>query len=254
MQHNKPTHLSFLTQLLDLFLIELTNWRWSWRLIVITGTLAPLISLIALGFFAHDSGPAALSYVLSGNVVMTLMFNTMNNVTSRIAFIRFRGTLDYFGTLPVRKPVLIMAIVAAFLLLSLPSLLITTSLGIWILGIPWHLNLLILIVIPLCTLPLAGIGALVGSYTRSPEEANSLTLVIILLLLGIGPVVVAPNRLPSILIILGRLSPATYASSALRQVLLGPVTGELLIDLAMLTGLSVLVFWIVERKMKWRRD
>lgn len=254
MQHNKHTHLSFLTQLLDVFLIELTNWRWSWRLIVITGTLAPLISLIALGFFAHDSGPVALSYVLSGNVVMTLMFNTMNNVTNHITFIRFRGTLDYFGTLPVRKPVLILAIVAAFLLLSLPSLVITISLGVWILGIPWHPSLLILLVIPLCTLPLAGIGALVGSYARSPEEANSLTLVLILLLLGIGPVVVAPNRLPSILIILGRLSPATYASSALRQVLLGPITGELLVDLAMLTGLSVLVFWIVERKMKWRRD
>ncbi len=109
MQQNKTTQLSLLTQLLDVFLIELTNWRWSWRLIIITGTLAPLISLTALGFFAHDAGPVTLSYVLSGNVVMTLMFNTMNNVTNRIAFIRFRGTLDYLGTLPVRKLVLIIA-------------------------------------------------------------------------------------------------------------------------------------------------
>ncbi len=54
--------------------------------------------------------------------------------------------------------------------------------------------------------------------------------------------------------ILGRFSPATYASSALHQVLLGPVNSELLVDLTVLAGLSIVIFWIVERTMQWRRD
>lgn len=241
-------------QLLDTFLIELTNWRWSWRSMLITGTLTPLLSLTALGFFARDSGPTALTYVLAGNIVMALMFNLMDNVTSHITYMRFRGSLDYFATLPIGKPILIFALVAAFLLLSLPSLLITILLGAWILGISLHPNLLVLLIIPLCALPLSGIGALIGSYARSPEEAGSLTLLLTILLLCTGPVVVPPARLPGFMVILGRFSPATYASSALRQVLLGPVSGELLVDLAVLAGLSVLIFWLVERKMQWRRD
>jgi ABC-2 type transport system permease protein len=91
-------------------------------------------------------------------------------------------------------------------------------------------------------LPLSGIGALIGSYARSPEEAGSLTLLLTIVLLCIGPVVVPPARLPGFMLILGRFSPATYASSALRQALLGPVTGELLVDLAVLAGLCVLIF------------
>jgi len=42
-------------QLVDLFLIELTNWRWSWRTLIITGTVTPLFSIVALGIFARDS-------------------------------------------------------------------------------------------------------------------------------------------------------------------------------------------------------
>jgi ABC-2 type transport system permease protein len=35
-----------------------------------------------------------------------------------------------------------------------------------------------------------------------------------LVMLGLGPVLIPPDRLPGIMLILGRLSPATYAASA----------------------------------------
>lgn len=52
---------------------------------------------------------------------------------------------------------------------------------------------------------------------------------------------------------LGRLSPATYAASALRQALLGPLTGQIVVDLVVLAGVTVVVFWLVGRKMDWRQ-
>jgi ABC-2 type transport system permease protein len=70
---------------------------------------------------------------------------------------------------------------------------------------------------------------------------------------GLGPVVVPPDRLPRTLRVLGRLSPATYAASALRQVLLGPVTIQILIDLAVLTAMAVLLFGVVIKTMDWRQ-
>jgi hypothetical protein len=47
------THAPALAQLVDLFLIEVTNWRWCWRSMLITGTLAPVFSILAMeGFCA----------------------------------------------------------------------------------------------------------------------------------------------------------------------------------------------------------
>ena len=40
---------SALVQWWDLFQMELTNWRWSWRISLLQGTIAPLFSLLALG-------------------------------------------------------------------------------------------------------------------------------------------------------------------------------------------------------------
>jgi len=245
--------LSPLGQLLDLFLIELTNWRWSWRSMLITATIAPLGGILGLGLFARDLGPPALAYVLSGNAVLSLLFGTLGSVESHVSFMRFAGALDYFGTLPIRRSLLILAVVLAFLLLSLPSLLVTIALGALVLGLPLALHPAIVLVVPLCALPLAGLGALIGFSVRTPEEGNSMNLLVTFGLTGLGPVIVPPDRLPAVLVLLGRLSPATYAASALRQVLLGPVTGQLLVDSAVLAGFAMVMFWVAGKKMSWRR-
>ena len=68
------------------------------------------------------------------------------------------------------------------------------------------------------------------------------------------PMVIPPDRLPDIMLFLGQFSPATYAASALRQALLGPVSGQIAVDLAVLAGVSVVIFWLVGRKMDWRQS
>lgn len=243
-----------LTQLWDLLLMELTNWRWSWRMLVITSMLTPLLGIIGLGVFARAAGSHdALAAILTGNVVLALMFGTMDKVQSRFLFMRVMGTLDYYATLPIQQYSLILASVLSFLLLSLPSIVITIAVGSLMLGLPLNLNPLALLVIPLCAVPLSGIGALIAAYARTPEEGGAFSLLITFVMLGLGPVVIPASRLPGIVLILGRFSPATYAASARRQTLLGPLTPEMLLDLAVLVGVSLLSFWLVGRKLSWRK-
>jgi ABC-2 type transport system permease protein len=238
-------------QLFDIFLIELTNWRWSWRSMLFIGTIAPIFNIVALGIFARDSGRDVLAFVQAGNMVLSLMFSNMNNIQSHMLFMRFQGVLEYFGTLPIRKPLLVLSLVIAFLLISLPSLIVTIIFGSLILALPLHISPLILIVVPLCTVSLSGIGALIGSRARTNEEAGTISWLLTFLLMGLGPVLIPPQRLPAILLVLGHLNPATYAASAFRQVLIGPVTGELALDLGALTLFTLVLFWFVERKMDW---
>lgn len=239
-------------QFADLVLIELSNWRWSWRSLLLTSTLTPLLSVTALGLFARDAGPATLAYVLTGNVVMSLLFGMLNNVQNHIAFLRFTTGLDYFATLPIRRITLVLAMVAAFLLLALPSTLVTVVAGALILHLALTPHPALLLIIPLCAVALAGLGAIIGATARTPEGGGATALLVTFLLTGLGPVVIPPDRLPAFMLVLGRFSPATYAASALRQALLGPVTGQLWVDLAVLAAVGAVTLWVVERQLQWR--
>jgi ABC-2 type transport system permease protein len=241
-------------EFVDLFLMEMTNWRWSWRLLVFGGAVAPLALMAGLGVFARDSGEAALRYVLTGNVVLTILLGNMDTLQSRFVFMRLTGALDYYGTLPIRRTSLIGAIVASFLLLSLPAIAVTVIFGSWMLGVPLDASPLLLIVLPLAAIPVAAIGALIGLVSPTPETGNLLRFVTAVTLIAIGPVLFPPERLPEIMQWLGRLSPATYAASALRQTLLGPVSSRLVLDLSVLLGFGAIGLWFVVRRLDWRRD
>ena len=252
MPPNRTEH-AFLTQLWDVLLMELTNWRWSWRTLVLTSTITPLLSIVGLSVFSRGGNQETLAAILTGNVVLALMFGTMEKVQSRFLFMRVVGTLDYYATLPIQQSTLILASVLSFLLLSLPSVVVTIGVGSLLLGLPLRLNPLMLVVIPLCAIPLSAVGALIAAYARTPEEGSAISLLAIFVQMGLGPVVVPASRLPGALLIAGHFSPATYAASALRQTLLGPVTAELLLDLAVLIGVSILIFWLVGRRLSWRQ-
>lgn len=247
----KSKQQPLLVQLGDMLLIELSNWRWSWRTMVLTGIIAPMLGIVALGTLAHDR--ESLVYILTGNIVLSLLFGNLEKVQTHFVFMRSVGTLDYFATLPVRRVILIVAVMLSFVLLSLPSVIATLLFGTLFLGVPLSLNPAIIIVLPLCAMPLAGVGAIIGTFARTPEEAGSISLLLTLAMLGLGPVIIAPDHLPALLVTLGHFSPATYAASALRQTLIGPVTGELLIDLAVIIACTIVTFWLAARKMDWRQ-
>jgi len=245
--------LPFPAQVFDLLLVELTNWRWSWRSMVTIATVAPLFSIVALGIFAREAGPEALRYVLTGNVVIALMFGIMGNVQGHFNFMKVMGGLDFFATLPISKYALLLAVVLGFLLLSLPSFIVTAVAGAFLLNIKLDISPFVILVVPVCAIPLAGIGAIIGIRGRTPQESGNVNLLLTLLLAGLGPVVIPPAQLPDWLVTVGRISPATYAASALRQTLLGPVSAVLLTDFLALMTFGLVSLWLVGRFLDWRQ-
>ncbi|GAB4242585.1 MAG: hypothetical protein Kow00121_68290 [Elainellaceae cyanobacterium] len=216
----------------------------------LTATISPVLSIVALGSFAPRNDVEALTAILSGSLVMSLMFSNLGNVSSRFTYMRFSGALDYYATLPIRRSLLLIAVVLAFFVLSLPSLLVTVGFGTWFLNLPLVFDPLILLVIPLCVLPLAGIGAAIGASVPNPEVGGGLTLLVTMLALFVGPVLLPVSRLPEVVQLIGYFSPATYAASALRQTLLEPVTSRLVVDVVALAGFSFLSFGLVSQKLK----
>jgi ABC-2 type transport system permease protein len=184
---------------------------------------------------------------------MSLMFGNLGNVANRFVFMRMSGTLDYYATLPIQKVALMLAVVVAFFLLSLPSFLMAIAFGTWFLKLTLTFNIALLLVVPLCVLSLAGVGAFIGTTARTPDEGSSLALLVTMVLLFIGPVLIPPDRLPNILLTLGWLSPATYAASALRQSLINTASSRLMIDLFALAMWAIFSFWFVGQRLSWQQ-
>lgn len=216
-------------------------------------TLTPALGLLGLGVFARDAGPEAIVYVMTGNVVVGLLFGAMDAVHSHITFLRFDGAMDYFATLPIRKSLWIMAMTASFLLISLPSVLMTLVLGPLLLDVRLHPTPLLILIIPLCALSLSGIGALLGLVGSTRGQSLNLGFLLTLAMTALGPVIVPPDRLPGILRAVGIFVPSTYAASAFRQTLVGPVTPRLALDIAVLGAITIASLTLVNRKMVWRQ-
>ncbi|OKH99012.1 ABC transporter [Streptomyces sp. CB02923] len=244
--------LSFPQQAWDLFRIQLTNWRWSWPQMVLTGMLAPLVSIAALGLFARSSGPAATEYVLTGSVTMAILFETQNRIASNFAFMRGNGAFEYYAALPVRREALILATLAAFSLLSLPAVAVTLFLGSALLDVPLTPSPLAPLCLLLALLPSAGLGALIGSRSGTIEQASSLSLATTLLMMAAGPVAVPPGLLPDALVWIGHLNPAVYAADSLRHSLTTPAALSALADMAVLATFAGAVWGLTSTRMHWR--
>lgn len=248
----EPSPPGLLRSTWDLFRVQLSNWRWSWPQMVLTGMLAPVVTLGALGTFARGSGEAATGYVLTGSMTMALLFETQNKVAANFAFLRHTGAFDFYASLPVRREALVLASVAAFGLLALPALVLTAVLGVLVLDVRLSVSPLVVPAAVLAVLPFAGLGAWIGSRSRALEEASSVSLAVTLVLVALGPVTIPPELLPDWLVLVGRLNPATYASSLLRHSLLGPVGAGALVDAGVLVGFAVLVWLLTRRHVRWR--
>lgn len=219
---------------------------------ILTGMLVPAISIGGLGTFARHSSPTAVHYVFAGSVTMALLFETQNKVASNFAFMKNVGAFDFYASFPLRRQALILSTMAAFMLLAIPGVLVTTVLGFAVLDIPLYISPLVIPCLIVGALPTAGLGAWLGARSSSPELASSMSLSSTLLLLAAGPVAVPPEYLPAAVRWLGHVNPAAYASDAIRQTMIGPVRPSLAGDLAVMAVFAVLVWCLTTFRMPWR--
>ncbi len=235
----------------DLFVIQLANWRWSWPAMVINGLIVPMTTL----YFVKTIGPSAgqPEALLSGNIIISLIFTTMYGTSARFSFMRTFGVLDYYATLPVPKGLLVLAVNAGFLVLSMPTALLTVFLGQWFLGLNLSLSPLFFVLVPLASFSLSAVGAFVGVASPNFDTANTITGILQFIFMGIGPVLLPEERLPPLVNFLSQFLPSTYAVDALRHTLNSTYDGRFWIDVVFLLGFDIAAMLFVGYKMEWRR-
>jgi ABC-2 type transport system permease protein len=251
-----PTGLERITYaadtLLDLVFIQLSRVRAAWPWILLVSSATPIGMLFFLTFVAGSPRATSLLQYISGSVVVSLIATPLFMVAAQFAWARESRAFDFYAGLPVSRTALVLAVIVASVMFTLPGCIGLLALGMAVYHLWLVPNPLIVLVVILCPLALSGLGAMVGVLAPNQNVAGVTCNLLTVLIMFLSPVFVPISRLPAVLQVTARLLPPTYASDALRQTLTGGPTGSLAVDLVVLAVFGVGGISFVTSRLEWR--
>lgn len=189
--------------------------HWFWYVVLLS--ISPLTFLFFLWFYGANSSTPDTLYAISGAIASSAVTAAMLSLGQTISGMRETNVLEFYATLPVSKVAFIASLAGRGVLLAFPSALVVFVIGSLTLGSPVWGNLGILAIAYFAgAFSLAGLGAFIGFYSRTPETASLATQVVQPLLVLFAPVYMPIERLPSVLQATATLLPTTYAAEAIR--------------------------------------
>lgn len=229
----------------------LCSYRGTWFLHIFMGLLVPL----GLGFTVKATLGAIHTdraiFMLGGNMAMSIAFGPTQFLINRLGWARQSKELEYWMALPVARLNLIIAIVSVALLFALPGVLGCYVLGSLIFGLPFSGGWMLILLIPLGMLPLAGVGAFLGTIAPSGQVAALMGNLLVIFVGLLSPMLIPPAALPGPLQAISFLLPTTYVADAFRAALSNQIGPAFSFDILFLVLSSFVFLALVHWKLKW---
>lgn len=222
------------------------NWQWSLFIVLV----APLSMLYFLYLLVGRTTPEYMTYVVSGNVIMSLVTGTMLTLGQELGFLKDVRGFDYYASLPLYKFQLITAYLVRATIITLPSILILIIIGKAVFDVQIAIHFSLFIIVFLSGMSLAGLGACIGIYSRNSSQASTITQILQPLIVYCAPVFVPLESMPRFMRVISMFIPTTYVASALRNSFIGVFDWQNIIVLVAFCGLSM---YLVEYKIDWRQ-
>lgn len=226
-----------------------TIWYWYF----IFSLFLPLA--MVFGFARMGSGltdRASLIYIISGSAIFSVANDGLYTVAVRIGSMKKEGMLLYYASLPISKIAFVIAIVLARLVVTLPGMIAPLVFGSVVYHINLEFHLSIVLLLPLMALAMCSIGMALGSFINSLEMIQIVVNMLLFMLVMAAPVFIPMQALPLPLQIVGYLLPPTYAADALRHVLNGTIGIAFYTDIAVLIGMIIASFYLMNRWLRWQ--
>ncbi|MFN3346626.1 MAG: ABC transporter permease, partial [Candidatus Bipolaricaulaceae bacterium] len=211
--------------------------------------------LTLLGFLLLFGGtsPERVIYIVTGSSTNAVSLQAGLSLGQRIGHMKARRVFEYYASLPITKTSFILGLNLKALVLCVPSTF--TLLMIALLAFNLHLVNpgLFLIAFLLGGFSLAGIGAMIGFYSRSGRIAGLVTQIVDPILVFFAPVYMPQTMLPIWLRYIAQVLPTMHVARLLRGAL-GHVTGGIWESIVILVGFVIVSFILVERGLDWRGE
>lgn len=184
------------------------------------------------------------SYNLVPGLIAMILFQTATSLTAlSIVRERERGTIEQLIVTPIRSWELILAKIIPYILVSFGDMLLILLIGTLWFRVPIRGSLLLLFAMTgLYLLPTLGLGLLISTFARTQQQAQLMTMPILLPAMMLSGFIFPVASLPLFLQFVGNLFPLTYFIYILRSIVIKGAGVEMIIpQIIALGGFAVVL-------------
>ena len=233
--------------------MQLARVRTSWRPYLIVSSAMPLGIAVLLRAIMGDAQVERFGeQIVAGSAVLAIAMTAIVMLAQRIAALRESGGLDFYSSLPVKRWMLVLAILVSFAIFSLPGTIIVSFFGALLFDLSLTALWAAVPVWALGSFALAGVGVAVGLAAPDEQLAGMYSNLAMMAVLFLG--IIPSGRLPGWLGPVRAVLPSTYAVDALKPGLAGTFTAGQVWDLLLLAAFGTLFFWAVRGPLWPRPD
>ncbi len=191
------------------------------------------------------------SYSIVPGLIAMILFMTATNLTAlSIVRERERGTIEQLIVTPIRSWELILAKIIPYILVSFANTVVILAMGVFMFGVPIRGSLLLLFALTgLYLLPTLGLGLLISTMAQTQQQAQLMTMPIMLPSFMLSGFLFPISSLPVVLQFIGNLLPLTYFIYIMRAVVIKGVG----LNLIMPQTIALSIFAIVLLGLAARR-
>jgi ABC-2 type transport system permease protein len=192
------------------------------------------------------------SYNIVPGLIGMILFQTGTSLTAlAIVKERERGTMEQLIVTPIRNWELILAKIIPYIIVSFANTVLIMAVGSLLFGVPLRGSILLLFVlVGVYLLPILGLGLLISTAAQTQQQAQLMTMPIMLPSMMLSGVFFPISSLPMFLQIFSKLLPLTYFIYILRSILIKgvgldmiiPQVSALAVFAVVLIGLAALRF------------
>jgi ABC-2 type transport system permease protein len=197
------------------------------------------------------------SYNMVPSIIAMLLMQTTTSLTAlAIVRERERGTIEQLIVTPIRNWELVIAKITPYILVSILNTIIVLFVGTLLFGIPIRGSLLVLLLLTgLYLLPNLGIGLLISTVAKTQQEAQFLSMPILLPSMLLSGFLFPVSSMPVVLQAIGQILPLTQFNIILRGVVIkGVGVQTLLPQIAILAIMAVVLLTFAALRFKKTLD
>jgi ABC-2 type transport system permease protein len=183
------------------------------------------------------------SYNIVPGLIAMILFQTGVNLTAlAIVKEKERGTMEQLIVTPIRNWELILAKIIPYILVSFANTILIMAIGSFLFGVPLRGSLLLLFaLVGVYLLPILGLGLLISTAAQTQQQAQLMTMPILLPSMMLSGVFFPISSLPVFLQFFSNMLPLTYFIYILRSILIKGVGLDMIIPQV----LTLMVFAVV---------
>ncbi|WP_158438200.1 ABC transporter permease [Natranaerobius thermophilus] len=205
-----------------------------------------------LNFFTDNPSSGQMAHIITGNMMFALVITGLNVVAQNISQQKHQGHFTFYASLPISKINFILANLARGAMTSLPSFCILFVIGRLVYDVDFYMTWALFPATFLIIMSVVGIGAYIGFWSPNQQLTSMLVQALMMLISFLTPVMVRIEDLPSLLQLISRLLPTTYAAETLRILLISGLTQEVLFNAAILLVFTCCFYILILNNLDWR--